>query len=127
VDKNINVTNAARRIVWGRFSNSGQTCIAPDYVLCHKDRQDELLEEMKKALLEFYGKDPQKSDSYSRIVNKTHFNRVKKLVETSSGQVVTGGVFKEDDLYISPTIISNPAYEDAVMTEEVKPLFLSRS
>lgn len=75
-----NLTNAARRIAWGKFLNCGQSCIAPDYILCSSKVRDGLVAELKKTIKEFYGENPQQSPDYPRIVNKRHFDRVTKII-----------------------------------------------
>jgi len=118
VDSNVDADVAARRIVWGRFVNCGQTCIAPDYVLCHKDVHDKLVSGMAKAIEEFYGKDPQRSADYGRIVNSNHFERVKRLL-TSDGKIVVGGAVDASDNYIAPTVITGVRPDSALMKEEI--------
>lgn len=107
----------ARRIIWGKLTNSGQTCIAPDYVLCNKEIEPKLLERIKVNLLEFYGEDPQKSESLGRIVNNKHFNRVKSLL--SNCEVAIGGQMDEKDNYIAPTVVINVKATDPIMEYEV--------
>lgn len=113
----------ARRVTWGRFAfNSGQTCIAPEYVLCSKEAQAKLIPHMKATIEEFYGADPKKSEDYNRIVNDRHFARIRKLVEdtveSGKGQVVAGGTFDEGTRYIAPTIMT-VAKDAPIMQEEV--------
>jgi len=107
----------AQRIAWAKLSNSGQTCIAPDYVLYVGENVDTFVEELKKTILKFYGENPKESNSYGRIVNKRHFHRVCKLIDEQ--KVVFGNVTDEEDLYISPTIMTNVTADDAVMQEEI--------
>ncbi|XP_067656195.1 aldehyde dehydrogenase family 3 member B1-like isoform X1 [Haliotis asinina] len=117
VDRNCDLTTVARRLVWGKFVNAGQTCIAPDYVMCPSDVQDPLIEEMRKVLVEFFTEKPEQSDSYGRIVNARHFKRVEKLL--TGVKVAIGGVTKEEEKYISPTVVRDCKLSDAVMQEEI--------
>lgn len=117
VDKDVNIDIAAKRIVWGKCLNSGQTCVAPDYLLVHRDVKDRLLNAMKECIVEFYGEEPCKNDEYPRIINEKHFNRLKKLL--NNGKVFAGGDFNEVTLQISPTILENVKWDDPVMGEEI--------
>jgi len=117
VDESADIEVTANRVCWGRFANAGQTCVAPDYILCTKQVQEKLVPALKKSLKKFYGENPQKSDSYGRIVNKRHHKRLAGLIDES--KVSVGGVLDEDDLYISPTIMSSVLPEDKVMQEEI--------
>jgi len=117
VDIDIDVEVAARRIVWGKFFNAGQTCIAVDYLLVHKQIREELVEYIKKYIREFFGADPSKSPDYARIINKRHFDRVNTLL--SQGRIITGGRTDPEDLYISPTVIDEVSPDFAVMQEEI--------
>uniref|UniRef100_UPI00358EE16B aldehyde dehydrogenase family 3 member A2-like n=1 Tax=Myxine glutinosa TaxID=7769 RepID=UPI00358EE16B len=109
---------ACRRIAWGRFINAGQTCIAPDYVVCEPALCERVVEELRAALQEYYGEDPQKSPDYGRIINSRHFKRVRGLLE-GGGTVAIGGQTDEEDLYIAPTVMTNVDPEASVMQEEV--------
>lgn len=117
VDADADMDVTARRISWGRFTNAGQTCIAPDYILCTKATEEKLLVAFKKCLQQFYGNDARTSDSYSRVINKRHHKRVAGLID--SAKTVIGGETDEDSLYISPTIMTNVTRDDKVMQEEI--------
>lgn len=117
VDKVANIELAARRIVWGKFLNSGQTCVAPDYLIVHREVKKELLECMKKYIREFYGNDPCKNDEFPKIINDKHFNRIKEYL--NCGEIVCGGNFDEKSLRIAPTVLDKVCWEDAVMQEEI--------
>ncbi|XP_066299739.1 aldehyde dehydrogenase family 3 member B1-like isoform X1 [Branchiostoma lanceolatum] len=119
VDKNCDVEVAARRIAWGRFVNSGQTCIAPDYVLCPSENQERLLKGLQAALEEYFGKDPKESEDYCRIVNQRHFQRVKTMIDKTKGSIAIGGDSDEKDLYISPTVVKDVQPTDALMEGEI--------
>jgi len=107
----------ARRIVWGKFMNAGQTCVAPDHVLVDHRVGDELVDAMKRAVREFYGVDPRNSPDYGRIVNRTHFERLVGYL--SSGRILCGGTYDADDLYIAPTLLADVAAGAPVMDEEI--------
>lgn len=117
VDENIQLTHTSRRILWGKFSNAGQTCVAPDYLLVHKKVKDKLLQQMKAHLKEFYGDDPQKSPDYARIISTRHFDRINRLIVPE--KVTYGGKTNREDKYISPTFMEGVTLEDAVMQEEI--------
>ncbi len=108
---------AARRIAWGRFMNAGQTCVAPDYVMTDKDTERKLLPLIAEALEGMFGQDAQASDSYGRIVNRRHFDRLTGLLD--SGAVAIGGRTDRDDRYIEPTVLTGVTPEDPVMQEEI--------
>ena len=117
VDKSANLKKAAKRIAWGKYNNSGQTCVAPDYVLATREVRDELVSELKKAIGEFYGSDPQKAEGYSRMVNHGHFDRVSAMIDPK--KVAFGGQTDREDRYIAPTIMTDVTLADAVMQEEI--------
>ena len=110
---------AANRIVWGKFLNLGQTCIAPDYVLVERSVQDALVDRMADAVREFYGASPRTSDSLSRIVSDRHLQRLKGLIESSGGTVVVGGESDDADRYLAPTLIVDPDLGAPIMQEEI--------
>lgn len=117
VDTEIQVEYAARRIVWGKFINAGQTCIAPDYLLVDRRIKPALLEAMKTAVREFYGEDPAQSPDYARIVSDRHFNRLTQFLQ--DGQAIVGGAHSAADRYIAPTILDQVSLDAAVMQEEI--------
>jgi aldehyde dehydrogenase (NAD+) len=117
VTKRANVKVAARRIVWGKFLNAGQTCIAPDYVLVEPSVHDQLVKAMCDVVAEFYGTDPSKSKDYARIVSDPHFHRLEKYLD--QGVVACGGVADADTRYISPTILTGITKADTIMDEEI--------
>ncbi len=108
---------AARRIAWGRFMNAGQTCIAPDYVLTDAETEGKLVPFIAAALEGMFGADPQASDSYGRIVNRRHFDRLAGLLD--SGTVALGGRTDREDRYIEPTVLTDVTPEQPVMQEEI--------
>lgn len=117
VDSDINLEVTARRILWGKFINAGQTCVAPDYIYVKKEIKQKLLNELTKCLKEFYGEDPAKSEDYARIINANHFMRLTKLMK--KGKIIIGGETSKKDLYIAPTIIDNIDWKDPVMQDEI--------
>ncbi|HIH98382.1 MAG TPA: aldehyde dehydrogenase family protein, partial [Thermoplasmata archaeon] len=117
VDKNIDVEKTASRIVWGKFINAGQTCIAPDYLLACGGIRESLVNALKRKILKFYGSDPKQSKDYCRIINKKHFDRLSAYL--NEGDVVFGGETDSEELYISPTLIENVPIKAKVMREEI--------
>ncbi|MGN6616841.1 MAG: aldehyde dehydrogenase family protein [Ilyomonas sp.] len=117
VDKEVNIRVAAQRIAWGKFTNAGQTCVAPDYVLVHEKRKDELLDAIQNSIKKFYGAEPKLSPDYARIINKKRFDILESYLH--QGDIITGGVTDENELYISPTIIKNVAEQQPLMQEEI--------
>eukprot|EP00004_Rigifila_ramosa_P018745 TRINITY_DN46_c0_g1_i1.p1 TRINITY_DN46_c0_g1~~TRINITY_DN46_c0_g1_i1.p1 ORF type:complete len:469 (-),score=96.19 TRINITY_DN46_c0_g1_i1:24-1247(-) len=117
VDSDVDIKNVGRRLAWGRFMNCGQTCIAPDYVLCPSKLIPPLVENMRAALIEFYGADPQKSADYGRIINGNHFRRLSALL--TSGTVAIGGQTDAADNYIAPTVLTDVDVSSPVMQDEI--------
>ncbi|KAM4824474.1 aldehyde dehydrogenase, dimeric NADP-preferring-like [Urocitellus parryii] len=117
VDKDCNLDVACRRIAWGKFMNSGQTCVAPDYILCDPSIQHQIVEKLKKSLKEFYGEDAKKSRDYGRIINAQHFQRVMGLIEGQ--KVAHGGTGDMASCYIAPTILTDVDPQSQVMQEEI--------
>lgn len=117
VDKTANIALAAKRIVWGKFLNCGQTCVAPDYILCHESVKEKLIAELKKQIEAQFGKAPLENKSYGKIINQKHFDRVSSLIDKS--KVVHGGATDAATQRIEPTIMNNVTWEDAVMQQEI--------
>lgn len=117
IDETANIKLAAKRIVWGKFLNAGQTCVAPDYLLVHQSIKDELVYEMKKYIIIFYGENPLKCNDYPKIINQKHFERLLCLME--SGTVIAGGKYDKESLQIEPTILDDITWERPVMKEEI--------
>jgi aldehyde dehydrogenase (NAD+) len=117
VDKDANLKVAARRLVFGKFTNAGQTCVAPDYLLLHFSIKDAFIAEARKALVEFYGQDPSQSADYGRMVNAKRFHAVSAFL--ADGETVHGGQSNASELYIAPTILDEVALDSAVMGEEI--------
>jgi aldehyde dehydrogenase (NAD+) len=117
VDETADLDSAAKRIVYGKFFNAGQTCVAPDYVLVHEAVHDALLNRMVSAVREFYGDDPRESPDFARIINRRHHARLARLLD--GADVATGGETDVSERYIAPTIIKNVKEGDQVMKEEI--------
>ncbi|MEF2966442.1 aldehyde dehydrogenase [Paenibacillus sp. M1] len=117
VDKDADLDLAAQRIIWGKMINVGQTCVAPDYVLAHRDIKPALIAKMKERIAAFFGSDPQQSPDFGRIVNERHWERLSGLLEPS--KVVAGGASDREDLYLSPTLMDCVDWDDKVMEEEI--------
>uniref|UniRef100_A0A4Y0BN44 Aldehyde dehydrogenase domain-containing protein n=2 Tax=Anopheles funestus TaxID=62324 RepID=A0A4Y0BN44_ANOFN len=117
LDGTANIAIAARRILWGKFINAGQTCIAPDYVLCSKQVQKQFIEEARKVLKEWYGANPKDSPDLCRIINQNHFQRLTSLLKGAN--VAIGGETDLQDRYISPTILIDVKSTDPVMQDEI--------
>lgn len=107
----------ARRVVWGKFMNAGQTCVAPDHILVDQRVSDQLVDSMKRVLREFYGDNPRNNPNYGRIVNRRHFDRAVGYL--GSGRILCGGEHDAGDLYIAPTILTEVAMDAPVMQEEI--------
>ncbi|KAB0400018.1 hypothetical protein E2I00_017960 [Balaenoptera physalus] len=106
VDKDCDLDVACRRITWGKYMNCGQTCIAPDYVLCEPSLQDLIVQKVKEAVKEFYGENIKESPDYERIINLRHFKRIRSLLEGQ--KIAFGGETDEATRYIAPTILTDP-------------------
>jgi acyl-CoA reductase-like NAD-dependent aldehyde dehydrogenase len=117
VDADTHLEYTARRIVWGKFLNAGQTCVAPDYLLVDRKIKKDLLEHLKQIIQEFYGATPETSPDYARIINQHHFQRLCELLKT--GEIVVGGDTNPSDYYIAPTVIDGVSPEEGVMQEEI--------
>ena len=117
VEKSANLKLAAKRIVFGKFLNCGQTCVAPDYVYCDRTVKDKLVKEIKKQIQKQFGKEPLKRADYGKIINEKHFDRITGLINPS--KVVWGGKSDRGAQKIEPTVLDNATFGDAVMQEEI--------
>ncbi|UOQ93664.1 aldehyde dehydrogenase [Halobacillus shinanisalinarum] len=117
VHKDAALDLAARRIVWGKFMNAGQTCIAPDYVYVHSDVKANFLKKVQKYIQQFYGLDPLANPDYVKIVNRVHFNRMIGYLDQS--HLVFGGGYDEEKRRIEPTIMDHVSWNDTIMQEEI--------
>ena len=119
VDKNANLEQAARKIAWGKFLNSGQTCIAPDFVLVHEDVKQELVNNLISSIKSFYGVFAQESKDYGRIIDTDAFRRLEELIAQEAQNIIYGGETDECGLYIEPTLLSVDTYDCPSMQEEI--------
>ena len=119
VDNSANLKISAKRIMWGKLINAGQTCVAPDYVLAHEDIYDDLVKEFIKVIKEFYGEDIKNNKEFGRIVNDKHMNRLKNILEHDKNKIVYGGEIDFKNRFISPTILKDVDLNDKVMSEEL--------
>ncbi len=117
VDDTAKIKVAARRIVFGKFLNCGQTCVAPDYVICHSSVKEQLIKEILKQIKVQYGQNILENYEYGKIVNEKHFNRICSLIDDN--KVVFGGENSPEKLKIGPTVMDNVSWDDAVMQEEI--------
>lgn len=117
VDETADLKLAAKRIVWGKFLNSGQTCVAPDYILVQNSVKDKLVRYMEKYIRKMFGKDPMQNPDYPKMINEKHFHRVLGLTERA--HVVCGGGSDVDMLKIEPTVLDQVTWESPVMQEEI--------
>ena len=117
VDRTANLRLAARRIVFGKFLNCGQTCVAPDYLYCDRSVKDQLVKELQKQIKQQFGKDPLKNQNYGKIINEKHFKRLTSLMDPS--KIVWGGGSNCQALRIEPTLMDHTDFSDAVMQEEI--------
>ncbi|MFN0081427.1 MAG: aldehyde dehydrogenase [Ferruginibacter sp.] len=117
VEADADIKTAAKRIAMPKFSNAGQMCVAPDYLLVHHSIKDELVKELKKVILDFFGDDAQKSDFFGRIINDRQFTRLEKYL--SNGKLLAGGKTDKANLYIEPTLLEIDNINDPVMQEEI--------
>lgn len=117
IDSDADLAIAARRIVWGKGINAGQTCIAPDYLMVHEEIKESFVAEVEKAIREMYGEDPQKSADYPRIISEKAMERLVGYIE--EGDLVLGGKYDISARYLEPTIITGMADNSQVMTEEI--------
>jgi aldehyde dehydrogenase (NAD+) len=108
---------AAKRIAWGKFLNSGQTCVCPDYLLIDKKVKDKFLDLITKEIKSFYGDNPEKSDDFARVISSGNVSRLAGLIK--SGEIVTGGVTDHKSRYVAPTIIKDVKPGDPIMQEEI--------
>ncbi|MGE7865639.1 aldehyde dehydrogenase [Bacillus paramycoides] len=117
VHKDAKLDVTARRIVWGKFLNAGQTCVAPDYMYVHSSVKEQLIKALRHEIAEQYGKDALQNDSYVRIVSERHFERLCTFLQ--DGNPVIGGNYKKETLHIEPTILTNVTWQDSVMEDEI--------
>lgn len=117
VDKDANIDLAAKRIAWGKFLNAGQTCVAPDYLVVHRNIKEKLISSIENYIVEFFGENTFESEDYPRIINERHFKRLEGYLK--EGKIVSGGNTDINNLYIEPTIIEGINFENRIMEEEI--------
>lgn len=117
VEKSANIKLAAKRIVFGKYLNCGQTCVAPDYIYCDASIKDELISEIKKQITQQFGEHPLDNNNYGKIINEKHFSRVLDLMDVE--KIVHGGSSNPETLQIEPTVMNMVTFDDAVMQEEI--------
>ncbi|MAD11345.1 MAG: aldehyde dehydrogenase [Flavobacteriaceae bacterium] len=117
VEESSNIKLTAKRIVWGKFVNCGQTCIAPDYIMVQNKIKDKLIEALKSSIQDAYGTNPMESKSYGRLVNKSNFDRINKMVK--GGKIIYGGDSDASKKFISPTLLLDQNLESGAMKEEI--------
>lgn len=117
VDADCNLETTAKRIVWGKFYNAGQTCVAPDYLLVQKDIKDALINKLLESVKTFFGETPQQSPDFARIVNHRQFDRLVSLLD--EGKILIGGQSDRSDRFIAPTLIDEISPSSKIMEEEI--------
>ena len=117
VEESSNIKLTAKRIVWGKFVNCGQTCIAPDYIMVQNKIKDKLIEALKYSIQDAYGTNPMESKSYGRLVNKSNFDRINKMVK--GGKIIYGGDSDASKKFISPTLLLDQNLESGALKEEI--------
>lgn len=117
VDSTAKLKLAVKRIVFGKYLNCGQTCVAPDYILCHRSVKDQFVKEVCEQIKKQYGEQPLSNSDYGKIINEKHFERLCGLIDKN--KTVLGGMVNQETLQIAPTVMDNVTWEDAVMQEEI--------
>ncbi|MBU2997513.1 aldehyde dehydrogenase [Cellulophaga baltica] len=117
VDATASLKTSADRIVWGKFLNAGQTCIATDYILVHKTVKTALIDALKNSITKFYGNAIEQSPDFARTVNQSHYENLKEMLEGEN--IVFGGQTNDDDNYLSPTLVDEPNLESKIMKGEI--------
>jgi aldehyde dehydrogenase (NAD+) len=119
VDATAGPATVAKRLVWGKFLNAGQTCVAPDYVLVERRAEKGLLDALRARVERSFGADPRQSPDLGRIVNDAHMARLQRMLAETSGRAVVGGTSDPADRYVAPTVLAGVSWDDAVMQEEI--------
>ena len=119
VDDDTNLKVTADRIVWGKFMNAGQTCIAPDYILVTPAQREPLIKALKDSLVKQYGREPKESKDYGRIINERHFDRLMGYLDGQQDNLILGGQSDKEQKFIAPTLVFNPELDSKVMQDEI--------
>lgn len=119
VDQTANLDLAAKRIVWGKFLNNGQTCVAPDYLCVHESVKKEFTDKLLRTIEKFYGKDIQNNPDYGRIVNERHFDRLADIINKESENILFGGKMDRADLFIEPVVLDGISWDSPSMEDEL--------
>lgn len=117
IDASAPLETSLRRVLWGKFMNAGQTCVAPDYLLLHESHQTGFRKMSERILREFFGEEPKRSLDYGRIINTAHFERLLELLKEQ--KILLGGQYEAAQKYISPTLIEDPQLDSPLMKEEI--------
>ncbi len=117
IDESANIPLGAKRLVWGKFLNGGQTCIAPDYILIHYTKLEEFTQQLKVQINKAYGENPEESEDFPRIINQKNFDRLSKMI--ANQKIIIGGHVNPETLYIAPTVLENPPLNSEVMQDEI--------
>ena len=118
-DEHLSMKTCVRRLVFGKFFNGGQTCVCPDYVLCHRKVYDEFCKTLIQVIKDFYGEESSVSKDLCHIVNKRHFDRLERVVNTAEGEILYQGKRDKETLYFGPVVIKNPKIDAEIMTDEI--------
>lgn len=119
VDKKVNLKTAIKRLTWGKFYNTGQTCVAPDYLLVHQDVKKEAISLIKKNIKAFYGDAPMQSPDYGRMIHERAYERMKQLLNDNKSQIIHGGETNKEALYVEPTLVEIDDFNTDLMREEI--------
>lgn len=122
IDKNVNLRQVVKNLIWAKFVNAGQTCIAPDYILAHRHQKQQLEEIFKAEIEEAFGKDAFNSPDYARIINEKQFERLNQALDSAKqlgANIIAGGKTDGKTKYIAPTVVSNVAANNPLMTDEI--------
>src|SRR5699024_600544 len=120
VTADTNIKLAAKRIAWGKFTNAGQTCVAPDYIYVEEEIKNKLLKEIIKNIKKLYKNNPLDNEKYVKIINSNHFNRLISLInQTDENKIIYGGASNHETLKIEPTLLHNVNWDDGIMEDEI--------
>lgn len=118
IDETANLTIAAKRIIWGKTLNAGQTCVAPDYIMVHESVKEALIDELKKTLISYYGETIEDREDFGRIVSERHFLRLREMLEADKNGILIGGKYSIEKRFMEPTVL-DATWDSATMQEEI--------